>query len=105
VISEPLFYIIGELLNLFWWAVILAALFSTLTSFGVLDGRNRIVYTIGDFLFRVTDPALRPIRRILPSFGNIDLSPLALLLLIRGAQIMLEYVHVAIRTGLQGVVL
>ena len=75
--------IINALFNLaFWflrfyvWAIILAAVFSMLTAFGVLDTRNRLVWSIGDFLYRITEPALRPIRRILPLFGNIDLSPL-----------------------------
>jgi len=70
-------------INLLVWALILAAVFSMLTSFGVLDTRNRMVWTIGDFLHRVTDPFLRPIRNLLPNFGNIDLSPLVLILLLQ----------------------
>ena len=79
---RTLFWLLDELLSLYIWAVILAAVFSMLASFGVLDTRNRIVWTIGDFLYRLTEPALRPIRNFLPSFGNIDLSPLILLLLL-----------------------
>jgi YggT family protein len=56
-------------------------------SFNVLDGRNRIVWTIADFLYRVTEPALRPIRARLPNLGGIDLSPLVLLLLITAVSI------------------
>jgi YggT family protein len=70
-------------LGLYVWAVILAAIVSTLISFGVLDSRNRFVWSVGDFLYRITEPALRPIRRILPVMGGIDLSPLILLLLIQ----------------------
>ena len=62
------------------WAVILAALFSLLVGFNVLDTRNRAVWTIGDFFYRVTEPALRPIRNLLPNLGGVDLSPLVLLL-------------------------
>ena len=58
------------------WAVILAAVFSLLTSFGVLDTRNRLVWTIGDFLYRITEPALRPIRNLMPNLGGIDISPM-----------------------------
>ena len=101
-----LFQILDIVLNLFRWAVILAAVFSMLTSFGVLDTRNRAVWTIGDFLYRITEPALRPIRRVLPSFGNIDLSPLALILLIFLAQNLLHRIQIVIVTGdLQGLFL
>jgi YggT family protein len=96
---RAVFGILIELLNLYWWAVLLAAVFSTLASFGVLDTRNRIVWTIGDFLFRITEPALRRIRNILPSFGNIDLSPLILLLLVQGAIMVMASLRDAILTG------
>jgi YggT family protein len=94
-----LFEIAQQILVFFRWAVILAALFSMLASFGVLDTRNRIVYLIGDFLYRVTEPALRPIRNFLPHFGSIDLSPLVLLLLISAAQVLLERIYAAIVYG------
>ncbi len=94
-----LFNVLDELLNLFRWAVILAAVFSMLASFGVLDTRNRLVWTIGDFLHRITEPALRPIRNIIPSFGNIDLSPIALILLIWVAQELLRRIYQAIMFG------
>src|SRR5476651_2360659 len=94
-----LFWLVDRLLSLYMWAVILSAVFSILTSFGVLDTRNRIVWTIGDFLYRVTEPALRPIRNILPSFGNIDLSPLILLLLLQAARMLLHNIQAVIVTG------
>ena len=101
-----LFNVVDQLLNLFRWAVILAAVFSMLASFGVLDTRNRIVWTIGDFLYRVTEPALRPIRNILPSFGSIDLSPIVLILLIWVVQALLARVYAAIVFGnIQGLLL
>jgi YggT family protein len=94
-----LFQVADELLNLFRWAVILAAVFSMLASFGVLDTRNRVVWSIGDFLYRITEPALRPIRSILPSFGNIDLSPLVLILVIWALQALLGKIYGAIVMG------
>lgn len=101
-----IFQILSEVLSLYRWAVILAAVFSMLVAFGVLDTRNRFVYSIGEFLFRITEPALRPIRRVLPMFGNIDLSPLALILLISVAQMILARVYEAIAFGnVQGLVL
>ncbi len=94
-----LFEIAHELLNLLRWAIILAAIFSMLSSFGVLDSRNRLVYTIGDFLFRITEPVLRPLRRIIPNFGNLDLSPLAAILLISALQVLLTRIYAAIVYG------
>lgn len=96
---RTLFWILQELLNLYLWAVILAALFSILASFGVLDTRNRVVWSIGDFLYRLTEPALRPIRNFLPSFGNIDISPIILLVLIRAVQMLLGSLEATIITG------
>ena len=78
-----IYFFLSAVLTFFWWAVILAAVFSMLSSFGIIDTRNRIVWQIGDFLYRVTEPLLRPVRKVLPSFGNIDLSPLVLLLAIQ----------------------
>jgi YggT family protein len=94
-----LFWLAGELLSLYTWVVILAAVFSMLASFGVLDTRNRIVWSIGDFLYRITEPALRPIRNFLPSFGSIDISPIILILLLQAAAYLLGRIELAIMTG------
>ena len=94
-----LYQIVNEILNLFKWAIILAAVFSMLVSFGVLDTRNRVVWTIGDFLYRVTEPALRPIRRLLPNLGGIDLSPLILLLLLQAARMILSSIYESVIYG------
>jgi YggT family protein len=80
---SALFELLYYIINLFKWAVILAALFSMLAAFGVLDTRNRVVWMIGDFLYRVTEPVLRPVRNFLPNFGGIDLSPWAVVILIQ----------------------
>jgi YggT family protein len=87
MLLDAVFFLLQAGLDLFWWAVLLAAIVQTLMSFGVLDGRNRIVWTIADFLYRVTEPALRPIRGRLPNLGGVDLSPLVLLLLITAVKI------------------
>lgn len=101
-----LYQILEELLNLYRWAVILAAVFSILVAFGVLDTRNRLVWTIGDFLYRITEPALRPIRNILPSFGNIDISPVILIVLITVVQMVLQRLYLAVAYGnVQGLLL
>jgi YggT family protein len=87
MLLDAVFFLVQAGLDLFWWAVLLAAIVQTLMAFNVLDGRNRVVWTIADFLYRVTEPALRPIRARLPNLGGVDLSPLVLLLLITAVSI------------------
>jgi YggT family protein len=93
---DAIFWLIDRLLSLYTWAIILAAVFSMLTSFGVLDTRNRIVWTIGDFLYRLTEPALRPIRRFLPNLGGIDISPVILILLLEAVRMLLANLEVTL---------
>ena len=95
-----LFQLLNAVIGLFIWALILAAVFSMLTAFGVLDTRNRLVWTIGDFLYRVTDPVLRPVRNVMPNFGNIDLSPIVVILLLQYvARPLLSTLYLGITTG------
>ena len=69
-------------LSIYWYIIIASAVFSWLYAFNVVNGRNPFVASVGDFLHRVTEPALRPIRRFIPNLGGIDLSPIILLLII-----------------------
>jgi YggT family protein len=85
-----LLWLIDTALSIYVWVLIIAAVFSILTAFNILDTRNRLVWTIGDFLWRVTEPALRPIRNFLPNLGGIDISPLVLILLLQAARIFLS---------------
>jgi YggT family protein len=94
-----IYQLLQQLLNLYWWVVILAAVMSNLIAFGVLDTRNRFVWTVADFLYRLTEPALRRIRNVLPNMGGLDLSPLVLLLLIWVLRAVLERVYTAIVFG------
>ena len=91
-----LFWLVDQLLNLYMWAVILSAVFSLLTNFGVLDTRNRLVWTIGDFLYRITEPALRPIRNLLPNLGGIDISPIILILLLQALRMLLGELQITV---------
>ena len=93
------FWLADELLSLYLWAVIVWAVLSMLTSFGVIDSRNRMVWTVSDFLHRVTEPALKPIRRFMPDLGNIDISPLILILLLQAARMVLESVYQSVVLG------
>ncbi len=95
-----IFQLLNAVIGLFVWALILAAVFSMLASFGVLDTRNRLVWTIGDFLYRVTEPILRPVRNALPTFGNIDVSPIVVILLLQYvARPLLFTVYTGLATG------
>lgn len=67
-------------IQLYIWIVIASAIFSWLYAFNVVNPRNQIVAIIGSTLYKLTEPALRPIRRILPDLGGLDLSPVVLLL-------------------------
>jgi YggT family protein len=69
-------------LDIYWWIIIASVIFSWMFAFNVVNSRNQVVAVVGDFLFRATEPALRPIRRFLPDLGGIDISPIILLLLI-----------------------
>jgi YggT family protein len=80
VLLGPLFNIVIIIVELYMWVVIASVILSWLTTFNVINTHNRFVYMIGEFVFRLTEPALRPIRGILPNLGGLDLSPMALLL-------------------------
>jgi len=69
-------------LQLYIYLLIAAAVLSWLIAFNVVNTRNQVVAAIGEFLYRITEPALRPIRNILPNLGGIDISPVILILLV-----------------------
>ena len=77
-----LLILISTVISLYIWVLIAAAVLSWLIAFNVVNTRNRFVYTVVDILYRLTEPALRPIRRILPDLGGIDISPVILLLIL-----------------------
>ena len=72
----------NNIVDFFIWAIILSALMSWLVGFQILNINNKLIYIIADFLNRLTEPFLSPIRRILPYLGGIDLSPVILILLL-----------------------
>ena len=65
----------------------LAGVASWLVAFNVINARNQLVYSILRFLDAVTSPLLEPFRRIIPTLGGVDISPIVVLLLLRFAQI------------------
>lgn len=69
-------------LNIYWWIVILAVIFSWLYAFNVVNSRNQFVGMIGNALFQMTEPVFRPIRNLLPNLGTVDISPLVVLVIL-----------------------
>jgi YggT family protein len=81
-------------MDLYWWVIIASAIFSWLYAFGVVNPRNQVVAAIGRALYQLTEPLLRPIRRIVPPFGGLDISPIILLLLLMLLQrVIIYYVY------------
>ena len=74
--------LVSTVISIYVWLLIAQAVLSWLVAFGIVNRYNRVVATIGDFLWRVTEPLLRPIRRVLPDLGGIDISPVILILLL-----------------------
>lgn len=77
---QSLAILIDKVIDIYTWIVIASAIVSWLVAFGVINLRNQFVRMVVDFLVRVTEPALRPIRRIMPNLGGVDISPVILLL-------------------------
>lgn len=69
-------------LQLYVWLLIASAILSWLIAFNVVNTRNQFVESVGRFLWRITEPVLRPIRSVLPDLGGIDISPVVVILLI-----------------------
>lgn len=77
---NPFLWLIDTLITIYIWLLIASAVLSWLIAFNVVNTRNPIVSSVGDFLYRVTEPLLRPIRNLLPNLGGIDVSPVILIL-------------------------
>ena len=77
-----IFYLVLQVLKLYSYVVIANVIISWLIAFNVLNTQNRFVYSILEFTYKLTDPILNRIRRILPNLGSFDISPIILLILI-----------------------
>ena len=91
---SAIFWLAGEIIHLLIFAIIAAVVMSMLIAFGVANPRNQFVYTVSDFLNRLTDPILNPIRRFMPNLGNIDISPIIAILLLQALQMVLGDVFI-----------
>jgi YggT family protein len=98
VVLIPLLDVISIAIHLFIWVLIISAALSWLVAFNIINTRNRAVYTIMDALYRVTNPALRPIRRFLPDMGGLDVSPVVLILILYFVQRVISEVIISLAT-------
>ena len=73
-------WLIDQVIGLYIMVVVAQVILSWLVAFSVVNTQNRFIYMVGDFLFRATEPALKRIRRVMPSLGGLDISPVILIL-------------------------
>ncbi|MGR6429492.1 YggT family protein [Rhizobium sp. PAMB 3182] len=78
------------IINILWFIIIASAIFSWLYAFNVINSRNEFVNMIGRSLYQITEPMYRPIRRILPNMGGLDLSPIVVLIILYFIQVLLN---------------
>ena len=86
---QELLTFISYLLQLYVYILIASAVLSWLIAFNVVNTRSPVVATIGEFLYRITEPVLRPIRNLLPNLGGIDISPIVVILIIFFIQVVI----------------
>ena len=79
---KALYFLLIQIIDIYWWIVIINAVLSWLIAFNVLNTQNRFVYSVLELTYRLTEPFLNKIRRFIPNLGTLDISPIILLLLI-----------------------
>ena len=77
---KSIFILLDNIITIYLWIIIINAVLSWLVAFNILNTQNRFVFSVLDMTYKLTDPALNKIRRFLPTFGSIDLSPVVLIL-------------------------
>ena len=91
---NPFLWLIDTIITLYIWILIASAILSWLIAFNVVNARNPIVANVAEFLYRITEPVLRPIRALLPNLGGIDISPVILILLLLFLQRIIFWIYV-----------
>ena len=79
---KSIFILLDSIIAIYIWIVIINAILSWLVAFNILNTQNRFVFSVLDTTYKLTDPALNKIRRFLPTFGSIDISPVVLILIL-----------------------
>jgi YggT family protein len=82
-------FVVRALLEALVWAIIISAILSWLVAFDVINLRNRVVYNIAHFLDAVTRPVLRPVQKVIPPLGGVDISPVIVIIVLQGVLIYL----------------
>ena len=77
---KSIFVLLDSIITIYLWIIITNAILSWLVAFNILNTQNRFVFSILDTTYKMTDPALNKIRRFIPTFGSIDISPVILIL-------------------------
>ena len=77
---KSIFILLDSLITIYLWVIIVNALLSWLVAFNILNTQNRFVFAVLDATYKLTDPILNKIRRFVPTFGSIDISPIILIL-------------------------
>jgi YggT family protein len=91
---RPIIYVLVRIITLYMYLLIAAAIMSWLVAFNVVNTRNQFVGAIAEFLYRITEPVLAPIRRLLPNLGGLDISPIIVFFLLMLIQMYLtDYVY------------
>ena len=80
IVLGPFIEVTIVAIDLYMWVVIISVILSWLVAFNIINTSNRFVYAVVDFLHRITEPAMRQIRRLLPNLGGIDIAPVILIL-------------------------
>ena len=79
---KSIFILLDSVITIYLWIIIINAILSWLVAFNILNTQNRFVFSVLDVTYKLTDPALSKIRRFIPMFGSIDISPVILILLL-----------------------
>ena len=79
---KSIFILLDSIITIYLWIIIINAVLSWLVAFNILNTQNRFVFSVLDATYKMTDPALNRIRRFIPTFGSIDVSPVVLILLL-----------------------
>ena len=79
---KSIFILLDSIITIYLWIIIINAILSWLVAFNILNTQNKFVFSVLDATYKLTDPALNKIRRFIPTFGSIDISPVVLILIL-----------------------
>ena len=79
---KSIFILLDSVITIYLWIIIINAVLSWLVAFNILNTQNRFVFSVLDATYKMTDPALNKIRRFIPTFGSLDVSPVILILIL-----------------------